>query len=86
MRHKEFWIALGVGAAIGGIAALLYAPQTGTATRKKLSAVSKISATRSKTPANISRTRQSVWAKKPRSSSTPARTSSTMPSTQRPTQ
>jgi len=36
MRHKEFWIALGVGAAIGGVAALLYAPQTGTATRKKL--------------------------------------------------
>ena len=36
MRHKEFWIALGVGAAVGGVAALLYAPQTGTATRKKL--------------------------------------------------
>jgi gas vesicle protein len=36
MRHKEFWIALGVGAAIGGVAALLYAPQTGTVTRKKL--------------------------------------------------
>jgi gas vesicle protein len=36
MRHKEFWIALGVGAAIGGVAALLYAPQSGTATRKKL--------------------------------------------------
>ena len=36
MRHKEFWIALGVGAAIGGVSALLYAPQTGTATRKKL--------------------------------------------------
>jgi gas vesicle protein len=36
MRHKEFWIALGVGAALGGVAALLYAPQTGAATRKKL--------------------------------------------------
>jgi len=36
MRHKEFWIALGVGAAIGGVAALLYAPQTGAVTRKKL--------------------------------------------------
>jgi gas vesicle protein len=36
MRNKDFWIALGVGAAIGGVAALLYAPQTGTATRKKL--------------------------------------------------
>lgn len=36
MRHKEFWIALGVGAAVGGVAALLYAPQSGTATRKKL--------------------------------------------------
>ncbi len=36
MRHKEFWIALSIGALAGGIAALLYAPQTGTATRKKL--------------------------------------------------
>jgi gas vesicle protein len=36
MRHKEFWIALGVGALAGGIAALLYAPATGTQTRKKL--------------------------------------------------
>ena len=36
MRHKDFWIALGVGAAVGGVAALLYAPQSGTATRKKL--------------------------------------------------
>lgn len=36
MRNRNFWIALGVGAAIGGVAALLYAPQTGTATRKKL--------------------------------------------------
>ena len=36
MRHKEFWIALGVGALAGGIAALLYAPQSGVQTRKKL--------------------------------------------------
>src|SRR6202789_42465 len=36
MRHKEFWIALGVGASVGGVAASLYAPQTGTVTRKKL--------------------------------------------------
>ena len=36
MRHKEFWIALGIGAIAGGIAALLYAPQTGEKTRKQL--------------------------------------------------
>jgi len=36
MRHKEFWIALGVGALAGGIAALLYAPQSGVKTRKQL--------------------------------------------------
>jgi gas vesicle protein len=36
MRHKEFWIALGVGALAGGVAALLYAPQAGTKTRKQL--------------------------------------------------
>jgi len=36
MRHKEFWIALGVGALAGGIVALLYAPQSGVSTRKKL--------------------------------------------------
>lgn len=36
MRHKDFWIALAVGAAIGGVSALLYAPQSGKATRKKL--------------------------------------------------
>jgi len=36
MRHKEFWIALGIGALGGGIAALLYAPQSGATTRKKL--------------------------------------------------
>lgn len=36
MRYKEFWVALGLGALAGGIAALLYAPQTGVQTRKKL--------------------------------------------------
>jgi gas vesicle protein len=36
MRHKEFWIALGIGAAAGGVAALLYAPQSGVKTRKQL--------------------------------------------------
>ncbi len=36
MRNRHFWIALGFGALAGGIAALLYAPQTGTATRRKL--------------------------------------------------
>ena len=36
MRHKEFWIALGIGAIAGGVAALLYAPQSGVKTRKQL--------------------------------------------------
>ncbi|MFC6644123.1 YtxH domain-containing protein [Granulicella cerasi] len=36
MRHKEFWVALGIGAIAGGVAALLYAPQSGVQTRKKL--------------------------------------------------
>lgn len=36
MRHKEFWVALGLGALAGGIAALLYAPQSGAKTRKQL--------------------------------------------------
>jgi gas vesicle protein len=36
MRHKEFWIALGIGAMAGGVAALLYAPQSGVKTRKQL--------------------------------------------------
>ena len=34
--NREFWIALGVGALAGGVVALLYAPQSGTQTRKKL--------------------------------------------------
>ncbi len=36
MRYKEFWIALGIGAMAGGVAALLYAPQSGVKTRKQL--------------------------------------------------
>ena len=36
MRHKEFWIALGFGALAGAVAALLYAPQSGASTRKKI--------------------------------------------------
>ena len=33
---KKFWIALAVGALVGGVAALLYAPQSGPSTRRKL--------------------------------------------------
>jgi gas vesicle protein len=36
MRYKEFWIALGIGALAGGVAALLYAPQSGAKTRRQL--------------------------------------------------
>lgn len=36
MRYKDFWIALGIGALAGGVAALLYAPQSGEKTRKQL--------------------------------------------------
>src|SRR6201996_3216754 len=36
MRSRHFWLALGIGAAAGGAIALLYAPQTGAATRKKM--------------------------------------------------
>ena len=36
MRHKEFWFALTVGALAGAIAALLYAPQSGASTRRKI--------------------------------------------------
>lgn len=33
---KKFWIAFAVGALAGGVAALLYAPQSGASTRRKL--------------------------------------------------
>ncbi len=36
MSARGFWIAFGAGAAIGAAFALLYAPQDGKATRKKL--------------------------------------------------
>lgn len=36
MRHKGFWIAFGVGALAGAVAALLYAPQSGAKTRRKI--------------------------------------------------
>ena len=36
MNQKGFWITFGAGAAIGAAIALLYAPQTGVVTRKKL--------------------------------------------------
>ncbi len=36
MRYKDFWIALGIGALAGGVAALLYAPQSGEKTREQL--------------------------------------------------
>ena len=36
MKHKDFWLALGIGALVGGIASLLYAPQSGAKTRKQL--------------------------------------------------
>lgn len=36
MRHKEFWIALSVGALAGAVAALLYAPRSGASTRRKI--------------------------------------------------
>ena len=36
MEKKDFWLILGLGALVGGIAAILYAPQSGASTRKKL--------------------------------------------------
>ena len=33
---KKFWIAFALGALAGGVAALLYAPQSGSSTRRKL--------------------------------------------------
>lgn len=36
MNRSIFWIAFGLGAVAGGAVALLYAPQSGTATRRRL--------------------------------------------------
>jgi gas vesicle protein len=36
MNGKSFWIVFGTGVAIGATVALLYAPQSGVVTRKKL--------------------------------------------------
>lgn len=36
MSAKGYWIAFSIGVAAGAAVALLYAPQTGTAARKKL--------------------------------------------------
>ena len=33
---KKFWIGLALGALAGGIAAILYAPQSGASTRRKM--------------------------------------------------
>ena len=33
---KKFWIGLAVGAVVGGVAALLFAPQSGASTRRKV--------------------------------------------------
>ena len=33
---KKFWIAFAIGALAGGVAAILYAPQSGASTRRKL--------------------------------------------------
>lgn len=33
---KKFWFAFAIGALVGGAAALLYAPQSGPSTRRKL--------------------------------------------------
>lgn len=36
MRQKTFWVAFGLGVLVGGVTAILLAPQSGEATRKKL--------------------------------------------------
>jgi gas vesicle protein len=36
MSRSTFWIAFGVGAVAGGVVALLYAPQSGVTTRRRL--------------------------------------------------
>lgn len=33
---KKFWFGVAIGAFVGGVAALLYAPQTGRSTRRKV--------------------------------------------------
>lgn len=33
---KKFWIGIAVGTLVGGLAALLYAPQSGASTRRKV--------------------------------------------------
>jgi gas vesicle protein len=33
---KKFWFGIAVGAVVGGLAALLYAPQSGASTRRKV--------------------------------------------------
>lgn len=36
MRQSTFWVAFGLGALVGGTAAILCAPQSGATTRRKL--------------------------------------------------
>ena len=36
MNRSTFWIAFGLGAVVGGTVALLYAPQSGATTRRRL--------------------------------------------------
>ncbi len=36
MNNRYIWFAFGIGAALGGAVALLFAPQTGAKTRKEL--------------------------------------------------
>ena len=36
MRQKTFWIAFGLGCVVGGVTAILMAPQSGAMTRRKL--------------------------------------------------
>jgi gas vesicle protein len=37
MRHKEFWLAMGMGALVGAVATIFATPQSGVSARKKLS-------------------------------------------------
>ena len=84
MRNKEFWIALGVGAAIGGVAALLYAPQTGTVTRKKLKRGLEDLGDTLEDAGEYLKEQAERLGEEPKSSSTPARISSTTPLMQPP--